>query len=170
MSKAIAYILNNASDVTDLVTTVTTLRKEQGENLPYIIIEEEDVVAHDSMTSASTIDEVSFTITAVAKLEYTDTSEGARDILDQVRQTLESTSDGTYNGETVKSIRKEGGVSAFMIQEGAGNVVEAEQRYTMWRTVAQGVTNSVPAVLLTQAAYDALASYDSNTYYLIDNS
>ena len=175
MSKAVAFILSNNSDVTDLLNGgaagVNTLYVEQEDQLPYVVIMEEDLEDLASFDSASDVDIVRFTVYAFARQEYTgSTVVGARDIITQVRQTLEAASAGTYNTEVISTIRKEGGVDGDYVTIGSKRVVMAQQTFTMWRNVTAGATGSVPAILLTQAAYDALGSYDNDTYYLIDNT
>ena len=175
MSRSIAFILSNESDVTDLLAdganSVTTLFTEQQDNLPYIVIIEEDVEPTDDYSESSEKDEVTFTVYAYAAQEYDGASgKGSRDIIDQVRSTLEAASAGTYNTEVISDIRKLGGVSADYVNWGKGNLIEAQQTFTMWRDVTAGATDSVPAILLTQAEFNAIGTPDGNTYYLDEDT
>ena len=140
MSKSIAFILSNASAVTNLLAdaadSVSTLYNPQGQNLPCVVVLEDNVEDFGSYSSPSEGDKVSVTVYAIAKQQYDgDSEKGAYDIVNQCRKTMEASADGTYNGETVSFIRKEGGIVSEYVDWAGSDVVTCYQRFTMWREV-----------------------------------
>jgi len=138
---------------------------EQAQEPPYITIESAMIDHYGKKDGGRSVIKENYSIFTYAR-SY---SEG-KAVVEQVEAALDYVSSGQYNGQTVSSAR--------LVSEDHYSIVEPNNEYWLFRqefevvlsadTVTQ-VGTSVAAILLTQAQYDGLGSYESNTYYLIQN-
>lgn len=102
------YILQNNSAVVSLVGSENIFYSEapQSIKLPFIIVDEEDIEPHDSMTGASTLDRVHARVIVYASRTNTNGNViGSRNIADAVRSALDDINENTYGGEVIADIR-----------------------------------------------------------------
>lgn len=175
MSKAAISILQNNATITALLddgaNSVVALNEAQGEGKPFIILRS-FIRTPNTTFSGQSLDEVQLDVVVVAERMYSDgTDNGAYDISEEVRNALHDQS-GTWDGETIYKIVFESDDPPYKTEDANYKAVEIHQTFTIWKAPASSSTvgQQVAAILLTQAQYDALGSYDANTYYLIDGS
>lgn len=132
--KSIINILENASGVTDLLTSgadsIFIDREPQEAKPPYILIMSEITNTNDTF-SGENLDEWLVTVYSVSDRKYTSNSiNGAWEVSLQVRSALVGQS-GTYSGENYDVTRLES-VSTFVNEDTNVPRVEVEQEFQVF--------------------------------------
>ena len=173
--KAIISLLQGESTVTDKLdnagNSVFSSFIPQEENTPYVMVESE-IVDSNSTYTGENLDELNVRVHCISSLEYQNSAPyGAQDIADAVRALLVGSS-GSISGEDyhVTMLEDE---TVFKYPDPNVPRIAVEQVYQVMRrrsSTSPQVGTYVRALLLTQAEYNALGSYDANTYYLISDA
>lgn len=175
--KAVINILRNASGLTDLLTLPKTSgavkadaiyigHAIQDQEPAYITIESNIIDHYGKKDAGASLIKENYSVNI-----YDTGYASAKAIAKQVEAALDYASAGQYNGQVLSGSR--------LVNESSLNSVEENNEYWLIQqdyeiilsadTFDQTGTN-VAAILLTQAQYDGLGSYENNTYYLIDNT
>lgn len=173
--KAIISILQANSTITDKLSngasSVFTDFAPQEDTAPYIIVDSE-IADSNATYSGENLDVLSVHIHCISSRKYNSSAPyGAQDIADAVRSLIVGSS-GTVSGEdyAVTMLESE---DVFKYNDPNIPRIAVEQVYQVMRTrtdSSPAVGSFVKALLLTQAEYTGLGSYDSNTYYLISDA
>lgn len=165
-------ILRADSAVTDDLAgganSVRTIRERQGEQVPYIVVDR-DLVNPNDTQQGQPMQEWEFRVNIVSDIAYTDGAKiGAWNIGENVKSALHGAS-GTYDNVVVADVVFDR--QTHQLFNSTNEVrVQVEQVYTVYIRYNITGTSNVSALLLTQAEYDALGTYDDNTYYLISDA
>ncbi|MCR9252289.1 MAG: DUF3168 domain-containing protein [bacterium] len=93
----IVAILKADSDVNDNVNEVYSVEPDQSEQLPFIVITEDQTTTNDTKDGPSTLDQIRITVSCRALLYHTvDTTIGAHEISEYVRTALDHYSTSPY--------------------------------------------------------------------------